>query len=185
MFDEIDKAHKDVTKLLLQMLENGEITDSTGKKISLKHSVIILTTTLGADAAKRAAFGFGASDTTDTARDQKIVEKLKEYFSPEIINRLDKICLFNNLTKADLAKIAGLEIEHLNQRLTQYHTQIKFKESTLQEYLCVLPKENQNARTLRRQLRTQIEKLIAGVIMEKKNKKQYQLEINGEQLSVK
>lgn len=185
LFDEIDKAHKDVTKILLQMLENGEVTDSTGKKISLKHSVIILTTTMGADAAKRAVFGFGSAENKDDQRDQKIVEKLKEYFSPEIINRLDKICLFNNLTKEDLSKIAALEIEHLNERLNQYHTQIKFKDSTLTEYLSSLSKDNQNARTVRRQLRTQIEKLIAEVIMEKKNKKQYQLEINDQQLSVK
>lgn len=185
LFDEIDKAHKDVTKLLLQILENGEVTDSTGKKISLKHAVIILTTTLGADVAKRAVFGFGSTDTNDTARDQKIVEKLKEYFSPEIINRLDKICLFNSLIKEDLAKIAALEIEHLNERLNQYHTQIKFKDSTLQEYLSSLSKDNQNARTVRRQLRAQIEKLVAEMIMEKKNKKQYQLEINDQKLSVK
>lgn len=185
LFDEIDKAHKDVTKILLQMLENGEVTDSTGKKISLKHSVIILTTTMGADAAKRAVFGFGSADTADTKRDEKIVEKLKEYFSPEIINRLDKICLFNNLTKENLAKIAALEIEHLNERLTQYHTQIKFKDSTLTEYLSSLSKDSQNARTVRRTLRTQIEKLIAAVIMEKKNKKQYQLEVSNQQLIVK
>ncbi len=185
LFDEIDKAHKDVTKILLQMLENGEVTDSTGKKISLKHSIIILTTTMGADAAKRAVFGFGSADTQDSARDQKIVEKLKEYFSPEIINRLDKICLFNNLSKEDLSKIAALEIESLNERLSQYHTQIKYKESALQEYLSSLSKDSQNARTVRRQLRTQIEKLIAEMIIEKKSKKQYQLEVNGQQLTVK
>ncbi len=185
LFDEIDKAHKDVTKILLQMLENGEVTDSTGKKISLKHSIIILTTTMGADAAKRAVFGFGSADTNDTARDQKIVEKLKDYFSPEIINRLDKVCLFNNLAKEDLSKIAALEIENLNERLTQYHTQIKFQDSTLEAYLSSLSKDKQNARTVRRQLRTQIEKLIAEMIIEKKNKKQYQLEINGQQLTVK
>lgn len=185
LFDEIDKAHKDVTKILLQMLENGEVTDSTGKKISLKHAVIILTTTTGADAAKRALFGFGDGDKKDANRDQKIVEKLKEYFSPEIINRLDKICLFNSLSPEDLVKIAGLEIVHLNERLDQYHTQIKFKDSTLQQYLSSLSKDAQNARTVRRQLRTEIEKLIAEMILEKKNKKQYQLEINGQQLSVK
>ncbi|MBI5221544.1 MAG: ATP-dependent Clp protease ATP-binding subunit [Candidatus Magasanikbacteria bacterium] len=185
LFDEIDKAHKDVTKILLQMLENGEVTDSTGKKISLKHSIIILTTTLGADAAKRAVFGFGSAESKDDQREEKIVEKLKEYFSPEIINRLDKICLFNNLSKENLTKIAGLEIEHLNERLNQYHTQIKFKNSTLAEYLSSLSKDSQNARTVRRQLRTQIEKLIAEIIIEKKNKKQYQLEINNQQLSVK
>ncbi len=185
LFDEIDKAHKDVTKLLLQILENGEITDSTGKKISLKHAIIILTTSLGAQDAKRADFGFGGTTSQSEIYDKKINEKLKEYFSPELINRLDKICLFNTLTTTDLAKIAELEIIKFNERLIQYHTKINTKEKTLTEYIASLPTANANARTIRRQLRTAIEKLMAEVILKKKNKKQYSLDIADKQLFVK
>ena len=185
LFDEIDKAHKDVTKVLLQMLENGEVTDSTGKKISLKHAIIILTTTLGADSAKQANFGFGQTAGKNDLPHQKVITKLKEYFSPEIINRLDKICLFNNLNQTELTKIAGLEIDQLNERLAQYHTQIQAKEQIISDYISSLSSTSHNARFVRRELRTEIEKLIAELILQKKNKKQYQLEINDKQLFVK
>jgi ATP-dependent Clp protease ATP-binding subunit ClpA len=185
LFDEIDKAHKDVTKLLLQILENGEITDSTGKKISLKHAIIILTTSLGAQDAKRADFGFGGTASQSEAYSKKISEKLKEYFSPEIINRLDKVCLFNSLTANDLAKIAELEITKFNEQLAQYHTKIETKEKILSEYIASLPNTNANARTIRRQLRTEMEKLMTSEILKKKNKKQYTLDIADKQLFVK
>jgi ATP-dependent Clp protease ATP-binding subunit ClpA len=185
LFDEIDKAHKDVTKILLQMLENGEVTDSTAKKISLKHAIIILTTTLGSDLAKRGNFGFGENNLKTKENQQKITEKLKEYFSPEIINRLDKICVFNNLTKRDLTKIAALEVEELNERLNQYQTKIKYQETTLDSFLSSLPTTAHNARTIRRQLRTQIEKMVAELILQKKNKKQLQLTMQENNLGIK
>lgn len=184
LFDEIDKAHKDVTKLLLQILENGEITDSTGKKISLKHAIIILTTSLGSQEAKRAGLGF-SDNQPNQIRDKKINEKLKEYFSPEIINRLDKICLFNPLSNTELSKIAILEIKKLNERLANYKTKIEAKEQVLSNFISSLPQTDINARTIRRELRTEIEKLMAEIILKKKNKKQYTLEITEKQLSVK
>ncbi len=185
LFDEIDKAHRDVTKLLLQILENGEITDSTGKKISLKHAIIILTTSLGAQDAKRADFGFGGIQGQSDIYDKKINEKLKEFFSPELINRLDKICLFNTLSPSDLTKIAELEINKFNERLVQYKTKINTKEKTLSDYITSLPQSTANARTIRRQLRTTMEKLMADKILQKKNKNQYTLEITNKQLFVK
>jgi ATP-dependent Clp protease ATP-binding subunit ClpC len=184
LFDEIDKAHKDVTKLLLQILENGEITDSTGKKISLKHAIIILTTSLGSQEAKRADLGF-ADHQLNQMRDKKINEKLKEYFSPEIINRLDKICLFDSLSPIEFSKIAALEIKKLNERLANYKTKIEAKESILSSFISSLPQTDINARTIRRELRTEIEKLMAEIILNKKNKKQYTLEITDKQLFVK
>jgi len=184
LFDEIDKAHKDVTKLLLQILENGEITDSTSKKISLKHAIIILTTSLGSQEAKRAGLGF-SNKRPDQTDDKKIKEKLKEFFSPEIINRLDKICCFNSLTPIDLAKIAALEIKKLNERLNNYHTKIEAKEQILTNFISNLPQSDINARTVRRELRTEIEKLMAEIILKKKSKKQYTLEIKEKQLFVK
>ncbi|EKD43873.1 MAG: ATP-dependent Clp protease, ATP-binding subunit, partial [uncultured bacterium] len=185
LFDEIDKAHKDVTKLLLQMLENGEVTDSTGKKISLKHAIIILTTTLGSDLAKRSNFGFGENDNQNQNIYKKISEKLREHFSPEIINRLDKICLFKQLAINDLSKIASLEINKLNERLAQYHTKLQAKEQILSDYIATLPSNNHNARSVRRELRTEIEKIMAALILKKKNKKLHSLELNNQQLLVK
>ncbi len=193
LFDEIDKAHKDVAKLLLQILENGEITDSTGKKISLRHGIIILTTTVGAEDLQRGNFGF--SETTNLTKEnlKKVTETLKQHFSPEVINRLDQICLFNPLTSADLVKIAELEIKRLNTRLTHYQTNIVADEKILKQFLVQLPKEKNSARDLRREVRGQIEELIAGEIMSTKDesasggkmKSKYQLTFKDNQLALK
>ena len=183
LMDEIDKAHKDVLKLLLQILENGEITDSTGKKISLKHAVIILTTSLGADELKKSQIGFGGKK--ENSENKKIVrDKLKDHFSPELINRLDQICLFNNLTKADLAKIAALEIVELNKQLEPYHTALKADEEIFDWFVNQLPEKN-NAREIRRQIRNQVEKIMAELIMQDKIKTEHKLVLQENKLTVR
>lgn len=183
LLDEIDKAHKDVTKLLLQMLENGEITDSVGKKISLKHAVIILTTSLGDGELKKTNIGFG-KNADNSENKTRIKEKLKEFFSPELINRLDQICVFNNLTKNDLAKIAALEIDEFNKRLEPYHTTLKAEEKVFNWFI-EQTKEKNNAREVRRQIRGQIEKMMAEIIMQNKVKKQHKLVLQENKLLVK
>ncbi len=185
LFDEIDKAHKDVTKLLLQILENGEITDSTGKKISLRHGIIILTTTVGAEELSRGNFGFNEINNLTKEKLNKVTEALKQHFSPEVINRLDQICLFNSLTPKDLVKIAELEINRLNTRLLHYQTNVVAKEEILKKLLEQLPKEKNSARDLRREVRGQIEELIAEEIMKEKVKSKYQLTFKDNQLALK
>jgi len=185
LFDEIDKAHRDVVRLLLQILENGEITDSTGKKISLKHAIIILTTSLFSDEAQRAVFGFGdQKDKMETAG-QKINDKLKEFLSAEIINRLDKICLFKTLDKEDLSKIAHLEINNLNKQLASHNTIITSKKSVLLDFINNLNEKDVNARTIRRELRTELEKIISELILGKKYKKEYEISFKEKQVTLK
>lgn len=183
LLDEIDKAHKDVTKLLLQILENGEITDSVGKKISLKHAVIILTTSLGADELKKTNIGFGKAK--DQSENKKIVkDKLKDFFSTELINRLDQVCLFNHLTKDNLAKIAALEIMELNKQLEAYHTALKADEKIFDWFIEQLPEKN-NAREVRRQIRSEVEKIMAELIMQNKVKNQHKLVLQENRLTVR
>jgi ATP-dependent Clp protease ATP-binding subunit ClpC len=152
LFDEIDKAHPDILKLLLQMLEEGEITDATGKKISLKHAIIILTTSFGADELKKGNFGFSAGISQAQSDIKRLREKLKERFSPELINRLDQICLFNELTPENLAQIAELEIAALNTRLKKYRTAIAASESVLQKFIESMDIKSANARDIRRKI---------------------------------
>lgn len=185
LFDEIDKAHKDVARLLLQILENGEITDAAGKTISLRHAIIILTTSLGAADVKRGAMGFGGSMANNSETKTRLTEKLKEYFSPEIINRLDAVCLFNSLTPEMLVKIAGLEIEQLNLRLTQYHTALIASERTLRGLIDQLPQPQTGARDVRRTIRARVEQLMATVVLQNAIKPQYQLALTGKKLTVK
>ncbi len=176
LFDEIDKAHKEVTKLLLQMLENGEITDATGKKISLKHAILILTTSFGTEDSKKGSVGFGSGATEQTAEKQKrLHERLKEYFSIELLNRLDEILLFNPLSNTDLLRIADLEIKQLNERLSAYHTELSAEQSLLEQLLASLPTDSKGARDVRRTVRNTIERLLAEVLGQKKIKPHYQL----------
>ncbi|TSC83915.1 MAG: ATP-dependent Clp protease ATP-binding subunit ClpC [Parcubacteria group bacterium Gr01-1014_13] len=183
LLDEIDKAHKDVTKLLLQMLENGEITDSVGKKISLKHAIIILTTSLGADELKKSNIGFGKAK--ENSENKKIVkDKLKDFFSAELINRLDQICLFNSLTKTDLAKIAALEITELNKQLVPYNTALGADDEVFAWFVDQLAEKN-NAREVRRQIRNHVEKIMAELIVQNKIKAQHKLVLQENKLSVR
>jgi ATP-dependent Clp protease ATP-binding subunit ClpC len=185
LFDEIDKAHKDVVRLLLQILENGEITDATGKPISLRHSIVVLTTSFGADEVKKQRFGFGDEGVASKDTKARVLEKLKEHFSPEIINRLDQICLFNPLSTEVLHKIAELEIKSLNERLVQYHTELTANDTALEWIIKQLPAGQLGARDVRRTVRKEIERLMAELVLKKTLKSSYRLQVAGKFLVVR
>jgi ATP-dependent Clp protease ATP-binding subunit ClpC len=120
LFDEIEKAHPDVMHLLLQILEDGKVTDSLGRKIDFRNTIIIMTSNVGADLIRRqTTMGFGApKDTQDyeTMR-EKILEETKRVFKPEFLNRLDVNIVFHTLTKPDLLQIVDLEVNKVKRRL--------------------------------------------------------------------
>lgn len=184
LFDELDKAHKDIVKLLLQMLENGEITDSAGKKISLRHAIIILTTTWGADEIKKGQLGFGRLLPNSTETSKQLTEKIKERFSPEVINRLDKICFFKELGASELARIAELELTRLNERLKEYHTAVSSDAAVWEWIIKKLPQKEAGARDVRRYLRGEIEALLSEIILTRNVKPAYQLTVSQEKLTI-
>jgi ATP-dependent Clp protease ATP-binding subunit ClpC len=120
LFDEIEKAHPDVMHLLLQILEDGKVTDSLGRKIDFRNTIIIMTSNVGADLIRRqTTMGFGApkdSQDYDTMR-EKILEETKRVFKPEFLNRLDEIIVFRTLSKPDLLQIVDLEVNKVKRRL--------------------------------------------------------------------
>ena len=120
LFDEIEKAHPDVMHLLLQILEEGKITDSLGRKIDFRNTIIIMTSNVGADLIRRqTTLGFGApklDDNYDVMRD-KIMEETKRVFKPEFLNRLDDTIVFHTLSKPDLIQIVDLEVAKVIQRI--------------------------------------------------------------------
>ena len=121
LFDEIEKAHPDVMNLLLQVLEEGMITDSLGRKIDFRNTIIILTSNVGASTIKRqTSLGFGAMAEDEADHDgmkDKILEESKRYFKPEFLNRLDSLVVFHMLEKVDLNQIVDLEVAKLVKRL--------------------------------------------------------------------
>ena len=120
LFDEIEKAHPDVMNLLLQILEEGKITDSLGRKIDFRNTIIIMTSNVGAELIKRQmSLGFGvAKDEHDyESMKGKILEESKRVFKPEFLNRLDDLIVFHTLTKTDLMRIVDLEVSKVVGRI--------------------------------------------------------------------
>lgn len=125
LFDEIDKAHPDVFNLLLQLLEEGHLTDSKGRQVNFKNTVIILTSNLGAKAIEKGGKGLGfefAVTDLDEHRYQlirdRVMDDLKQFFRPEFLNRVDDIIVFRQLTKAEVTQIVDLMLQEISQRLT-------------------------------------------------------------------
>jgi signal transduction histidine kinase len=123
LFDEVEKAHPDVMNLLLQILEDGTVTDSLGRKIDFRNTIIIMTSNVGASTIKRqTSLGFGAMNADESdfeGMKAKILEESKRYFKPEFLNRLDDLVVFHMLEKADLNQIVDLEVSKLVKRLKE------------------------------------------------------------------
>lgn len=123
LFDEVEKAHPDVMNLLLQILEDGTITDSLGRKIDFRNTIIIMTSNVGAATIKRqTSLGFGAMNADESdfeGMKEKILEETKRYFKPEFLNRLDDLVVFHMLEKVDLNQIVDLEVSKLVKRLKE------------------------------------------------------------------
>ncbi len=134
LFDEIEKGHPDVMHLLLQILEDGKITDSLGRKIDFRNTIIIMTSNVGAETLKRSTtMGFGAvkplgEHEYDVMRD-KLLEEAKKAFKPEFINRLDDIIVFHQLTKIDLMKIVDLEVAKVVARVKAKEVHVELEDS--------------------------------------------------------
>ena len=139
LFDEIEKAHPDVMHLLLQILEDGKITDSLGRKIDFRNTIIIMTSNVGAEILrKQTTMGFGATKPIgeheyDTMRD-RLLEEAKKAFKPEFINRLDDIIVFHQLTKTDLFQIVDLEVGKVLKRIAAKEVKIEL-ENPAKEFL--------------------------------------------------
>jgi ATP-dependent Clp protease ATP-binding subunit ClpC len=134
LFDEIEKAHPDVMHLLLQILEEGKVTDSLGRKIDFRNTIIIMTSNVGAETLKRqTSMGFGATKPVgeheyDVMRD-RLLEEARKAFKPEFINRLDDIIVFHQLTKEDLLQIVELEVAKVFARIKEKEVMIELDQS--------------------------------------------------------
>lgn len=140
LFDEIEKAHPEVFNILLQVLDNGRLTDSKGKTVNFKNTIIILTSNVGSELGKDASrLGFSAaSDEEATAREaeyqDKLKSSLKDYFRPEFLNRLDDIVFFHSLGKNEVMNIVDIQLEALKKRLEERGIKIVF-DAAVKKYI--------------------------------------------------
>ena len=163
LFDEIEKAHPDVLNILLQILDEGRVTDAHGRTVNFENTVIIMTSNAGS-ASKDSALGFGK--TEEDASKEKVMKALSEFLRPEFIARVDEVIVFNSLKKDDFVKIADLMLSEYVPTLEEKH--IKF---TFDEKVCQLLAEKScngasGARDLRNTIRREVEEKIANAMIE-------------------
>ena len=172
LFDEIEKAHPDVFNMLLQILEDGRLTDSMGRVVSFKNCIIVMTSNAGAQSAQRGGLGFGAGarDAMDYERmREKVLSDIKNVFRPEFLNRVDEIIVFHKLEQKDIERIAALMLRQVANRLKEREIDLSYDEEVVSHLAKAGFDENYGARPLRRVIQRTIEdalseKLIAGEI---------------------
>ena len=170
LFDEIEKAHSDVFNILLQILEDGHVTDAQGRKISFKNTIIIMTSNAGAQrivAPKHLGFGTTESEEADYNKmKDSVMEEVKRIFKPEFINRIDEVLVFHMLTKDDLKEIVKIFLKSLDKRTNaQMHIKLDVSESAIEHIAESGFDKNYGARPIRRAIQTQIEDLLADKLL--------------------
>jgi ATP-dependent Clp protease ATP-binding subunit ClpC len=134
LLDEIEKAHPDVFNILLQILEDGRLTDAQGRTVDFRNAIVIMTSNIGAaDIARNTPLGFSVSDETGMTYDDmktRITGELKKVFRPEFLNRLDEVIVFHKLTKDEIKLIVELLMRHLRESMAERELQIELSEET-------------------------------------------------------
>jgi ATP-dependent Clp protease ATP-binding subunit ClpC len=170
LFDEVEKAHKDVFNILLQILDEGHLTDSFGRKVNFTNTIIIMTSNVGAK--KVSDFGGGVGFSTSSSTQQKyevrksIIQKsLKQQFNPEFLNRIDDIILFNSLDKEVIEKIIQVELDKLSKRLKEKNYNITFDKTVVARVAELNTQEDYGARPIKRIIQNLCEDFLSDEIL--------------------
>ncbi len=161
LLDEIEKAHKDILDILLQVLDDGIITDGQGRTINFKNSIIVLTSNLGSQSINDLSVR-----KEDTNEIKKVVDnEIKKFFKPEFLNRLDEIVIFNNLELNDIEEIAKIQLQHLEKRLNKKNLKFKITDEAINQLVEKSFDHAYGARPLKRIIQKQIETKISNNIL--------------------
>ena len=171
LFDEIEKAHADVFNILLQILEDGHVTDAQGRKVSFKNTIIIMTSNAGAQRIiEPRHLGFGVQEDAEAdyhKMKDSVMEEVKKIFKPEFINRIDEILVFHTLTKENIEQIVRIMLHTLNKRTT---AQMNLSMEVTEEAVAHLAEsgfdKNYGARPVRRAIQTQLEDALADALLD-------------------
>ncbi len=173
LFDEIEKAHPDVMNLLLQVLEEGRLTDSFGRKIDFRNTIIIMTSNLGADLIRRQTeVGFGAQEAIlDYKKMQETIETaVRKHFKPEFINRLDGVVIFRPLDRLNLHKVVDLELQKVRNRLVKKHITLNIDDKARDFLVEKGYQPEMGARPVRRVIETYLEDPLAEKLLQNPGK---------------
>lgn len=177
LFDEIEKAHPDVFNMLLQILEDGRLTDSQGRTVDFKNTIIIMTSNVGARliTEKQSSLGFNSENENAEESEKKDIKELvtgelRKVFRPEFLNRVDDIIVFNKLNKDEIKQIAVKMLKTLENRLDKMNIKISFTDNAVSEIADKGFDENYGARPLRRAIQNEIEDPLSEQMLEGKVK---------------
>jgi ATP-dependent Clp protease ATP-binding subunit ClpC len=169
LFDEIEKAHPDVVQLLLQVLEEGRLTDSLGRKIDFRNTILIMTSNVGADILQRdTSMGFGIESNAENEYEkirEKILDETKRVFKPEFLNRLNDLVIFKSLAREDMTEIVDLELRNVSTRLKERELSFEFSKECKDFLIDKGYDEKYGARPLRRAVEKYLEDSLAEAIL--------------------
>jgi ATP-dependent Clp protease ATP-binding subunit ClpC len=168
LLDEIEKAHPDVFNILLQVLDDGRLTDSKGRVVDFRNTVVIMTSNIGAEALKyRKSLGFGAQSATQSQENAKSVmmEELKKAFRPEFLNRIDEMIVFHSLEKEELSKIVVLMAKTLTKRLEEQNITLELTPAAIEKIAKEGYDPQYGARPLRRAIQKHVEDRLSEEIL--------------------
>jgi ATP-dependent Clp protease ATP-binding subunit ClpC len=160
LLDEIEKAHPDVFNMLLQVMEEGRLTDSFGRNVDFRNTILIMTTNAGADAIKNeASFGFQAPDNDASYESMKVrvLEQIERVFRPEFLNRLDETIIFRHLDINDLKQVIDLELAKVRERLADMNIALELTDDAKEYLVNAGSNTDYGARPLRRAIESRIE----------------------------
>jgi ATP-dependent Clp protease ATP-binding subunit ClpC len=172
LFDEIEKAHPDVFNILLQIMEDGLLTDGHGRRVDFKNTLIVMTSNVGASSiANRASLGFGTTERADDDMRSIIMDELRRTFKPEFLNRLDDIIIFSKLSDEHIKKIAEKMLESVAKRALELGVKLTWDSSAV-EYLAKTGYDSKyGARPLRRAISSKLEDLLSEKLLDRSVKK--------------
>jgi ATP-dependent Clp protease ATP-binding subunit ClpC len=189
LFDEVEKAHKDIFSILLQILDDGHATDSLGRKINFKNTLIIMTTNLGVKKLQDFGSGIGFSSnkySNEEAKKQILMKEMKNFFSPEFLNRIDDTIVFKTLSKENINQIVSLELNKLMKRMGELKFQFTYDQSLVDFISKIGFDEVYGARPIKRAIQDKIEDYISELVLNDKIKegKKYNLKVENEEVKL-
>lgn len=167
LFDEIEKAHPQVFNILLQILDDGYITDASGKRVDFSNTVIIMTSNTGADfMTDKTALGFTNTNQEKAVQEEQILNQVKNMLSPELLNRIETTIVFNQLGEKELKKITKKQLQKLNKKLAHHNIDLTARPEVISFISNEMLKDNQGARRIQQYIQDTIENELAQIILE-------------------
>jgi ATP-dependent Clp protease ATP-binding subunit ClpC len=190
LFDEVEKANKEIFHTLLQMLDEGHLTDSLGRKINFKNCLIIMTSNIGVKKLQDFGTGIGFSSNAYSNEEQKkeiLKKEMKNYFSPEFLNRIDDTIVFNSLNEESIKQIVNIELTRLMKRLGELKLVFKFDDKLVSHIAKVGFDDTYGARPIKRAIQDQVEDLVSEEVLNGNvvEGKQYTLSIKSDKVVIK